>query len=291
MIEPGYNQFVAYCKQGNIIPVYKAVTADLLTPVLAFLKIQSSMTNAFLLESVEGGEKIARYSFLGCNPYLTLCSRGETVEIKRGGQVVQRKGNLLEVMRETTNGYRTVRVPGLPPFTGGAVGYFAYDTVRWIENIPHTGWDDLNLDESVLMFFANLLAFDHVRQQILIISNVFIDEGAAPLEAKYGKAVSEIEALEDRLNRPAAGARSPSVQSPLPPGPVQFYQGRLSQGRPAGQGVHQGRGYFSGRPLAAVYRRGRDGSLHHLSSAANGEPVALHVLPAPQWVLGNWFLS
>ena len=215
MIEPGYNQFVAYCKQGNIIPVYKAVTADLLTPVLAFLKIQSSMANAFLLESVEGGEKIARYSFLGCNPYLTLSSRGEMVEIKRGGQVVQRKGHLLEVMRETTNGYRTVRVPGLPPFTGGAVGYFAYDTVRWIENIPHTGWDDLNLDESVLMFFANLLAFDHVRQQILIISNVFIDEGAAPLEAKYGKAVSEIEALEDRLNRPlpAPGVRPSNHRS------------------------------------------------------------------------------
>ena len=215
MIEPGYNQFVAYCKQGNIVPVYKAVTADLLTPVLAFLKIQSSMANAFLLESVEGGEKIARYSFLGCNPYLTLSSRGEMVEIKRGGQVVQRKGHLLEVMRETTNGYRTVRVPGLPPFTGGAVGYFAYDTVRWIEKIPHTGWDDLNLDESVLMFFANLLAFDHVRQQILIISNVFIDEGAAPLEAKYGKAVSEIEALEDRLNRPlpAPGVRPSNHRS------------------------------------------------------------------------------
>ncbi len=210
MIEPDYNQFTAYCRQGNIVPVFKAVAADLLTPVLAFLKIQDSTRSAFLLESVEGGEKIARYSFLGCNPYLTFCSRGETVEIKRGGESVQRKGRLLEIMRKTTDGYRTVRVPGLPPFTGGAVGYFAYDTVRWIENIPHSGQDELNLDESVLMYFSNLLAFDHVRQQILIIANVFTEEGAAPLEVKYRNAVSEIEALEDRLNRPLPAPEAPS---------------------------------------------------------------------------------
>ena len=210
MIEPDYNRFTTYCRQGNIVPVYKAVAADLLTPVLAFLKIQDSTSSAFLLESVEGGETIARYSFLGCNPYLTFSSRGETVEIKRGGQSVQRKGRLLEVMRKTTGGYRTARVPGLPPFTGGAVGYFAYDTVRWIENIPHSGRDDLNVDESVLMFFSNILAFDHVRQQILIIANVFTEEGSAPLEVKYGQAVSEIEALEDRLNGPRPAPAVPS---------------------------------------------------------------------------------
>ena len=210
MNEPEYNQFVAYCGQGNVVPVYKAVTADLLTPVLAFLKIQDSTTSAFLLESVEGGEKIARYSFLGCNPYLTFSSRGETVEIKRNGEVEQRKGRLLEVMRKTTDGYRTVRVPGLPPFTGGAVGYFAYDTVRWIENIPSSGEDELNLDESVLMYFSNILAFDHVRQQILIIANVFTEDGSEPLEVKYRKALSEIEALEARLNRPRPASAPPS---------------------------------------------------------------------------------
>lgn len=210
MIEPDYNQFTAYCRQGNVVPVHKAVTADVLTPVLAFLKIQDATTSAFLLESVEGGEKIARYSFLGCNPYLSFSSRGETVEIKRGGEVEQREGRLLEVMRNTTDRYRTVRVPGLPPFTGGAVGYFAYDTVRWIEDIPHSGEDELNLDESVLMFFSNILAFDHVRQQILIIANVFTEDGPAPLEVKYRKAVSEIEALEDRLNRPMPAPAAPS---------------------------------------------------------------------------------
>ena len=217
MIEPGYNQFLAYCRQGNIVPVYKAVSADLLTPVLAFLKIEASMPNAFLLESVEGGEKIARYSFLGCHPYLTFCSKGEMVEIRQGSQVVKRKGRLLEVMRKATHRYRPVKVPGLPPFSGGAVGYFAYDTVRWIENIPQSGQNDLKLNESVMMFFSSILAFDHVRQQILIISNVFIEEGTAPLRARYRKAVAEIEALEEKLNRPVSApdfqpSRTNSIQ-------------------------------------------------------------------------------
>jgi len=202
MIEPSYDKFVGYCKQGNVIPVYKAVSADLLTPVLAYLRIEAEMPNAFLLESVEGGEKIARYSFLGCNPYLTFCSRGEVVEIHQGSKVQKLKGQLLEVMRKITHGYKAVDIPGLPPFSGGAVGYFAYDTVRWIENIPQSGQNDLDVDDSVMMFFSNVLAFDHVRQQIIIISNVFVDNETLQLEAKYQQGVSEIEALEKKLNRP-----------------------------------------------------------------------------------------
>ncbi len=200
---PSFEEFLEYSRQGNIVPIYKAVTADLLTPVLAYLKIESEVPYAFLLESVEGGEKIARYSFLGSKPYLTLRSHGDVVEIDRGGESLRRKGHLLEVIRKITERYRPVKVPGIPPFSGGAVGYFAYDTVRWVENIPHKSQDDLHLDESVLMFFSNILAFDHVRQQILIISNVIIENGKANLESRYQKAVEEIDALEQMLNRPA----------------------------------------------------------------------------------------
>src|SRR4029077_13473866 len=95
-----------------------------------------------------------------------------------------------------------VKQPGLPPFVGGAVGYFAYDTIRWVENIPQQGEDDLQLEDAVLMFFSNILAFDHVRQQILIISNVFVDESAHQLEAKYQMALAEIESLESLLKQP-----------------------------------------------------------------------------------------
>jgi anthranilate synthase component 1 len=204
MITPTREKFVELSKQGNIIPVYKAVTADLLTPVLAYLKIQAANPHAFLLESVEGGEKIARYSFLGCNPYLTISSRGDTVDIVRAGERMQRKGQLLDVMRKITERYRPVTLPGLPPFVGGAVGYVSYDAVRWIETIPQTGEDDLKLDDAMMMYFSTILAFDHARQQILIISNAFIEEGTPQLEAKYEKAVAEIETLEFLLNQPVS---------------------------------------------------------------------------------------
>jgi anthranilate synthase component 1 len=204
MIIPTFEKFREYSKQGNIIPVYKAVTADLLTPVLAYLKIQAENPHAFLLESIEGGEKIARYSFLGCNPYLTLSSRGDKVEIVRSGERMQRKGQLLDVMRKITERYSPVTVPGLPPFVGGAVGYVSYDAVRWVETIPQSGEDDLKLDDAMMMFFSTILAFDHARQQILIISNALIEESAPQLEAKYQKAVAEIEALEALLNQPVA---------------------------------------------------------------------------------------
>jgi len=200
MIAPTFERFTELSQRGNILPVYKAVTADLLTPVLAYLKIQSTHPQAFLLESVEGGEKIARYSFLGCNPYLTISAKGDTVEIIRAGETMKRKGSLIDVMRKLTQRYHPVVLPELPPFIGGAVGYFAYDTVRWIERVPDTGEDSLNLDDAVMMFFSTILAFDHVRQQILIIANAFIEEGTAQLQEKYQKAVDEIESLEACLS-------------------------------------------------------------------------------------------
>jgi anthranilate synthase component 1 len=203
MIKPTFEEFTELSRQGNIIPVSKAVTADLLTPVLAYLKVEAGMPHAFLLESVEGGEKIARYSFIGCNPYLIIKAKGEVVEIIRGGESKKRKGRLIDVMRKVTERHKPVKVAGLPPFTGGAVGYFGYDTVRWVENIPQKSEDDLQLDDAVMMFFSNVLAFDHVRQQILIISNTLLDDGAANLEAKYQKAVAEIGSLEAMLSRPA----------------------------------------------------------------------------------------
>jgi anthranilate synthase component 1 len=203
MITPTFDEFIQLSREGNIIPVSKAVTADLLTPVLAYLKIESDKSHAFLLESVEGGEKIARYSFIGCNPYLTIHAKGDVVEIVRGGESIKRKGRLLDVMRKVTERHKAVKVPGLPPFTGGSVGYFAYDTIRWIEKVPQTGEDDLQLDDAVMMFFSNILAFDHVRQQILIISNAFLDESTDNLDSKYRKAITEIEILEGMLSQPA----------------------------------------------------------------------------------------
>src|SRR5438132_3832459 len=163
-MQPSLEEVKKLQAQGNVIPVYKSVIADFLTPVSAFLKLEKDRSYAFLLESVEGGERIARYSFLGGDPFL--------VKRYRDGQ----PANFMEDLRATMSRFKSVKLPNLPPFTGGAVGYFGYDMVRTIEEIPETGADDLGVDDAVLMFYKTVLAFDRLRHQILIISNVIVDE-------------------------------------------------------------------------------------------------------------------
>src|SRR6478752_4858670 len=165
-MQPSLEEVKKLQSQGNVIPVYKSVIADFLTPVSAFLKLERNQRHAFLLESVEGGETVARYSFLGCDPFIVMrCG----VENGQGKQFIQN-------LRTTMSRFRSVKLPNLPPFTGGAVGYFAYDMVRAIEDIPNSGNDDLGLDDAILMFYRTVLAFDHLRNQIHIISNLLIDE-------------------------------------------------------------------------------------------------------------------
>src|SRR5437870_2689543 len=156
-MQPTLEEVKKLKSQGNVIPVYKSVIADFLTPVSAFLKLEKDRSHAFLLESVEGGETIARYSFLGSDPFHLLHYRD--------GQ----PAGFMQNLRATMARYKSVKVPNLPPFTGGAVGYFGYDMVRTIEDIPNTGIDDLGIDDAVLMFFKTVLAFDHLRHQIHII--------------------------------------------------------------------------------------------------------------------------
>jgi anthranilate synthase component 1 len=189
-MQPEVHEIARLRKEGNVIPVYKSVIADFLTPVSAFLKLERNQPYAFLLESVEGGETIARYSFLGCDPFL-ICRY-------RKGQ----PPNFMQTLRETLQRFRAVKLPGLPPFTGGAVGYFGYDMVRTIEDIPDTGKDDLGIDDAVLMFYKTVLAFDHLRHQIHIISNLMVDESRESLDEQYRKATAEILSIENLLRAP-----------------------------------------------------------------------------------------
>jgi anthranilate synthase component 1 len=176
---------------GNVIPVYKSVIADFLTPVSVFLKLEKDRPYAFLLESVEGGETVARYSFLGCDPFL-VC------RYKKG----QPTGEFMQNLRSTLQRFKSVKVPGLPPFTGGAVGYFGYDMVRTIEDIPDSGLDDIGADDAVLAFYKTILAFDHLRHQIHIISNLLVDESKESLEKQYEQATQEISRIEALLRTP-----------------------------------------------------------------------------------------
>ena len=189
-MQPSLEEVKQLQSQGNVIPVYKSVIADFLTPVSAFLKLEKDRSHAFLLESIEGGERIARYSFLGVDPFL--------ITRYRDGE----PANFIQNLRNTMDRFKSVKLSNLPPFTGGAVGYFGYDMVRTIEDIPKTGIDDLGVDDAVLMFYKTVLAFDHLRHQIHIISNILVDESQESIDIQYREAVEEIQRIEALLRAP-----------------------------------------------------------------------------------------
>ncbi|MFA6170676.1 MAG: anthranilate synthase component I [Candidatus Margulisiibacteriota bacterium] len=182
MYYPSEKDFLKLARKGNLVPVYKEIVADLETPVSAYKKIESEYS--FLLESVEGGEKIARYSFLGAVP------RANVIQ----PQTLDELNGLLKK-------YRPVKLPGLPPFCGGLVGYVSYDAVREIEKIPDRNPDPLKLPKISFLLADTLLAFDHVKHKILIIANAHLEKGKDPRQA-YRFACARIEALEKKLRAP-----------------------------------------------------------------------------------------
>jgi anthranilate synthase component 1 len=213
---PERSEFLTLALQGNLIPVCRVILADLETPVSAFLKIHRGRYG-FLLESVEGGEKWARYSFLGTEPARVFRARGRQVEVEvPGGPCARREtddpmGALKELLAE----YRPVAVPGLPRFAGGAVGHVGYDMVRTFERLPARAADDLGLPDACLLVAESLLVFDNVAQTITVVSNVHLRDGDEPGRA-YDAAVERIDALVERLRQPAV----PPPRRAAEPGPV-----------------------------------------------------------------------
>jgi len=201
MIQPDFKTFSRLAREGNLVPLYETYTADMLTPVGAYLRIAPKAKYSFLLESVEGGETIGRYTFAGANPVEVFRARGRQCSVESAGKATRFEAEPVERLRQLTERYRPVRVPGLPPLIGGAIGYFAYDMVRLIENIPATGRDDVGLDDCVMMFYLGLLAFDHVQHRVWVIRNVFT-EGPGSLRTKYDAAVREIKRTRRMLEGP-----------------------------------------------------------------------------------------
>lgn len=197
MLQPDFKEFSRFAQESTLIPVVKSVSADLLTPVSAFLAIAQKESHAFLLESVERGEQIGRYTFLGAAPYMRVKARQEKVEIERGRKREVVNDNIFHVMKRLLREHQPATVPGLPPFTAGAVGYFCYDVVRQLENIGKHAKDDLGLPDAELMFFDRLLAFDHLRHQIHIVAAADVTR-ESPQKA-YARALRDIAALERKL--------------------------------------------------------------------------------------------
>jgi len=197
MIRPDFKEYSRLSRGATLVPVVKSISADLLTPVSAFLAIAAGEPDAFLLESVEGGERIGRYTFLGVRPFLRLESRGAEIKIERGRKIERRTGDVFQAIKELLRQHRPATMEGLPPFTAGAVGYCAYDIVRRLENIGARAVDDLDVPDCILMFFDRVLAFDHLHHQIHIVASV--DVSASATRAAYERAVADITRIEKKL--------------------------------------------------------------------------------------------
>jgi len=212
---PDKQEFLKRAKAGNMTPVYKEILADMETPVSAFKKIGGG-EYSFLLESVEGGERMARYSFLGSGADLVIRSKGSHVEVTSGShreEIEMPEGHdVLHVLRKKLGEAHYVPDPDLPRFCGGAVGFLSYDIVRLFEDLPDNTTDDLGLPDCTFIFTDTLLIFDHVRHRIRIVCNTRIDGDP---DAAYAQAIEKIEALEEQLRKPLNATYGKRDVSPL----------------------------------------------------------------------------
>jgi anthranilate synthase component I len=206
-----FEDFEREAERGHVVPVVRSVLADLQTPVGAFLQIAGDARYAFLLESIEGGERVARYSFLGANPWMIARGRGNQTILEKDSRREVSEQNAIEFLRRYFQDKRLTRRVGMAPLAGGVVGFLAYDAARWFEPVL-----DLNgntqADDAVWMFFRTVLAFDRVQQRIEITSLVFVDEAEndhSRLRELYERAVVETETIEMRLRDDLAAPSSP----------------------------------------------------------------------------------
>ena len=218
--QTSFDEFVDLTRRGTFVPVVREIMADLLTPVSAFLKIAEHSDYAFLFESVEGGEQVARYSFLGKDPFLVLRARGTGTVMDRSGVTTESEDAFIPMMRRLMAEFQSPFVPGLPRFTGGAVGFIGYDASAIFEPALQDAWEKAPWasragaeDDAGFMLFDTVLAFDHVKHRILIISNARVtpDED---LSALYQFACAKLDFLERELERGLSQAESRSGAEP-----------------------------------------------------------------------------
>ncbi|MGB2753715.1 MAG: anthranilate synthase component I [Phycisphaerae bacterium] len=205
MYEPTRDEFLAMARQGNTIPVYRTLLSDHLTPVLAFRKLMGEDEQGFLLESVVGLERVARYTFLGVCPRETIRAWGRRVEVEQGDRVTRSEcDDPLARLAQCLAAHKVVHHPdrsGLPRFTGGAVGYAGYDVIRHYEHLPNAPKDDRGLPDMVFGFYDTMVIFDHVQKTVMVVSNAILGDGE-PVKA-YDAARERIDAVCERLRRPA----------------------------------------------------------------------------------------
>jgi len=214
MYQPTLDQVRTLADQGNLIPIYRVLPADLETPVSVYLKLRQAGKSSFLLESVEKGEQLGRYSFIGVDPPLSLTLVGNQITVGGAG------GAELSDILDQRN---PIPVPDLPVFTGGAVGYWGYDTVRHFERLPETATDDLGLPDAVFLLADNLVIFDHVKHRLILLANARLNgdpstydlsrRSGYDITAAYADAVARIEKLVAQLAQPLIPPELPDVSN------------------------------------------------------------------------------
>jgi anthranilate synthase component I len=234
---PPFDEFVRLAGQGNLVPVYRQLTGDTLTPVSAFCKIQEGDW-AFLFESVVGGERLGRYSFLGSGPFLRFQASGKRVQMQQGDRVVELEHpDPLLLLQEKLSAYRTPPLHGLPRFLGGCVGYAGYDTVRYVERLPNPPPDDRHLPDLSFGFYDRMVVFDHLFKTVIAIAQAHIPSPLSPqrrgaggegeLRAIYQAACDRVDRLVERLQQGVADLQLTDI-NPLDPSLGQAEHGRVS---------------------------------------------------------------
>jgi len=217
---PSFEQFEQLAQQGSMVPIYRVLIGDTLTPVSAFCKIQEDDWS-FLFESVIGGERVSRYSFLASGPFLRFQAHGRRVQIhsRPPGDAVARPlvqelehADPLGLLEERLSAYRAPQMPGLPRFCGGAVGYASYDTIRYVENLPHPPPDDRGLPDLSFAFYDRMVIFDHITKTIAVVAHAHVDP--ANLRQSYQTACDRVDRLVERLHQGVADLQLTDIEPP-----------------------------------------------------------------------------
>lgn len=215
MTSPAVEEVVTLARQYNLIPVAKRLLADMETPIRLFQRY-AERDRAFLLESVEGGVQWARYSFIGSDPFLMISGKKGSVYAETGGQKRELTGKPVEELKALLRSYRSPKQDDLPPFTGGAIGFFGYDLLQYYENLPAHALDDLKMDDIRFMFCDRIIVFDHVKQQILLVGNLHVEDGDTDetIRTKYRQLDHALEATAAELQED--GPREKLNRSSIP---------------------------------------------------------------------------
>ena len=206
-VTPDYQEFKRLSKKGNLIPVYSEVLSDGDTP-FSLLERFKKEKHSILLESITGGEHIARYSFVGASPAKVIRSKGDLMEVLSGGKkkTTKIKTDILDEIKSELSRYKYVSLKGLPRFSGGFVGYFSYDLVRYFENIPQSNPDKLSLYDLFLMEIRDLYIFDHIKQRSILLTHVYTEKG--DLKNLYDKALLKLKEMHKVLLKNVSASKS-----------------------------------------------------------------------------------